>query len=146
MQQSIIVDLDGTLCDISHRVHHIESKPKDYDAFYGAMADDKVITGIQSLIHAMRQDDYNILFVTGRPEQYRGLTEQWLLAHVGAPFTLLMRTTGDYRTDDIVKREIYEKHIKPYEDIAFVIEDRSRVVKMWRSLGLLCLQVADGDY
>jgi len=30
--------------------------------------------------------------------------------------------------------------------IAFVIEDRDAMVKKWREMGLVCVQVADGNY
>ena len=57
-----------------------------------------------------------------------------------------MRKTGDNRKDAIVKREIYETHIKDKYQVDYVLYDRNQVVEMWRSLGLTCLQVADGDF
>jgi hypothetical protein len=59
---------------------------------------------------------------------------------------LLMRTEGDHRSDDIVKKEIYEKRIAPQYDVVIVFDDRDKVVKMWRDLGLLCGQVYYGDF
>jgi hypothetical protein len=57
-----------------------------------------------------------------------------------------MRTEGDHRSDDIVKKEIYEKRIAPQYDVVIVFDDRDKVVKMWRDLGLLCGQVYYGDF
>jgi len=57
-----------------------------------------------------------------------------------------MRKTGDSRKDSIVKREIFEEHIKGKYRIQFVLDDRNQVVEMWRQLGLTCLQVAEGDF
>jgi hypothetical protein len=57
-----------------------------------------------------------------------------------------MRTEGDHRSDDIVKKEIYEKRIAPWYDVVAVFDDRDKVVKMWRDLGLLCCQVYYGDF
>jgi len=57
-----------------------------------------------------------------------------------------MRSQGDTRPDEIVKREIYEEHIKPLYNVDFVLDDRNKVVKMWRSLGLKVLQVAEGNF
>jgi hypothetical protein len=53
---------------------------------------------------------------------------------------------GDMRNDSIVKEEIYEEHIKPRFNVRFVLDDRDRVVKMWRENGLKVLQVAEGDF
>jgi hypothetical protein len=54
-----------------------------------------------------------------------------------------MREDGDKRPDYVIKREIYETHIKENYDVAYVFEDRELVVKMWREQGLRCFQVAD---
>jgi hypothetical protein len=57
-----------------------------------------------------------------------------------------MREAGDKRADDIVKAEIFFRDIAPRWNVKAAIDDRNRVVAMWRSLGLLCLQVAEGDF
>ena len=57
-----------------------------------------------------------------------------------------MRPENDNRQDSIVKREIFEQYIKGVYDIEFVLDDRNQVVEMWRSLGLKCLQVQEGDF
>lgn len=57
-----------------------------------------------------------------------------------------MRPEGDIRKDSIVKREIFENYIRDYYNIQFVLDDRNQVVEMWRSLGLKCLQVQEGDF
>lgn len=59
---------------------------------------------------------------------------------------LLMRAKGDHRSDDVVKKEIWETKIKPWWDVVAVFDDRDKVVKMWRDLGLLCCQVYYGDF
>ena len=45
-----------------------------------------------------------------------------------------------------IKREIFENYIRDYYNIQFVLDDRNQVVEMWRSLGLKCLQVQEGDF
>lgn len=144
--KAIMVDLDGTLCDASHRVHHVQSKPKDWDSFYAGMADDELIPAVDRLIRMAMYSGSQIVYLTGRPDNYRDATAQWLKNHGLYTVHLYMRRAGDKRQDDIVKREIYEAEIQPQFDIQFVLEDRARVVQMWRSLGLACFQVADGDF
>ena len=57
-----------------------------------------------------------------------------------------MRAAGDDRKDEIIKREIYNREIKPAFDVLCVLDDRDQVVRMWRAMGLTCLQVAPGDF
>lgn len=73
-------------------------------------------------------------------------TEKWLRGNDITYGMLLMRPEGDIRKDSIVKREIFENYIRDYYNIQFVLDDRNQVVEMWRSLGLKCLQVAEGDF
>jgi hypothetical protein len=57
---------------------------------------------------------------------------------------LLLRKDNDRRADGVVKREMLAAIDK--SRILFVVEDRSRVVEMWRSEGLVCLQCAPGEF
>jgi hypothetical protein len=57
-----------------------------------------------------------------------------------------MRKQWDRRDDDIVKFELLEQIYEAGYEPVLVLEDRNRVVKMWRAAGLRCLQVADGDF
>ncbi len=57
-----------------------------------------------------------------------------------------MRAAHDDRADAVIKREIYDKEIGPRFDVLCVLDDRDQVVRMWRGLGLVCLQVAPGDF
>lgn len=36
--------------------------------------------------------------------------------------------------------------VVPTKEILCVLDDRNKVVKMWRELGLTCLQMAEGDF
>ena len=57
-----------------------------------------------------------------------------------------MRKEGDNRPDEVVKEEIFNENIRGNYSVRFVLDDRSKVVDMWRQLGLKCLQVAEGDF
>ncbi len=56
----------------------------------------------------------------------------------------LLRRDEDFRSDTIIKREILQDIDK--SKILFVVEDRNRVVNMWRAEGLICLQPAPGEF
>ena len=148
-KKAIIVDLDGTLCDTKHRQHHMEQKPKNWKAFYGGISKDKPNEWCLELIRAM-SDYVTIFFVSGRPDDYRPQTIEWLKKWVTpSEFEaqiLLMRKSGDFRQDAIIKTEIYRQHIETDFDVLFCVDDRQQVVDAWRELGLTCLQCAKGDF
>jgi uncharacterized HAD superfamily protein len=147
--RAIIVDIDGTLANVEHRRVYLDKTPKDWKAYNSAMAADTLNEWCRDLIHAVHMEcGYDIIYVTGRHEEFREVTEKWLKDQDTSTGELWMRPDGDYRQDTIVKKEIYEKNIKPRYDgkIKFVIDDRKQVVDMWRSLGLVCLQCADGNF
>lgn len=146
-----IVDIDGTVADINHRLHYIRRQKPDWDSFFAACVDDRPIEQIVRLVRALHEAGLEIAFLTGRSDIVRDETEQWLRDNVfyGAKnpdFQLIMRKAGDHRPDDLVKYELYMENIHRVYNVEFVLEDRSRVVKMWRDAGLTCLQVAEGDF
>ncbi|HET6510719.1 MAG TPA: polynucleotide kinase [Candidatus Kapabacteria bacterium] len=142
----IICDLDGTLCDISHRQHHAQGKKKNWPKFFAGVKDDKLNEVVAEIL-ARFKDSHDIVFFSGRPEKCRVDTLKWMIreADIHDP-EIHMRADGDFRNDAIVKAEMYEavepKRGKPF----FILDDRDRVVKMWRERGLTCLQVAEGDF
>lgn len=146
LHKAIIVDLDGTLCDVEHRVHHVRSKPKNWSAFNQAMDQDKPYFWCIELIAAMQARGYKIYFVTGRDENFREMTSAWLKLHHVSYDHLYMRADQDFREDSEVKEEIYITHIEKNSQVLFVVDDRKSVVERWRKLGLTCLQCAPGDF
>lgn len=144
----IVSDIDGTLANNDHRRHFMEQKPKDWDAFYGAMDADSLHAHVADTIAALIHDRPSRLTIlcTGRPEEWRPLTLGWLRRHCVPCHRLYMRATGDYRSDVIVKREMLEKIRADGYEPYVVFDDRNSVVAMWRSEGIPCFQVADGDF
>lgn len=143
--KAIMVDIDGTLANIDHRVHFVIQKPKDWKSFYAGIKDDKINQWCLDIIENFEQSHFVIL-LTGRDESQREATVEWLERQGVYYDILLMRPKGDRREDFVVKPEIYESRIKPDFEVSFVVEDRTNVVKAWRSLGLTCLQCADGNF
>lgn len=146
MKEAIIVDIDGTLADVEHRVHHVRGDNKNWKAFNQSMENDQLNVWCKKLIDAMKAKHLEVLLVTGRDEDYRTHTEKWLKQHQITYDHLWMRSAKDYRSDDIIKKEIYQQKISDHYNILFVVDDRISVVKMWRSLGLVCLQCDWGDF
>lgn len=147
---SILVDLDGTIA-----LHYNpDGSPRRGHHDYALVGSDLPNQPVIDLVHALAER-YRVVFCSGRPELHksggnvRALTRQWLREHLGSwtdQSPLFMRAPGDMRPDDIVKREIYHEQIEHLYDVRTALDDRDRVVAMWRSLGIVCLQVAPGDF
>ena len=149
-EDAIICDLDGTLADFEHRTHLVNTKPKKFEQFYDECDKDSVIVPVWEIIYKMCIDSYKpkykLIFVTGRPERTRSKTTAWLFNMCRfIDYTLYMRADGDRRPDDIIKQEILDKYLDKSK-ILFVLDDRQKVVDMWRRNGLTCLQVAEGKF
>lgn len=141
----IVFDLDGTLANIDHRLHHVRGPgPKNWPEFHAACVQDVAITPMVQLFKSLDYQNHRISIWTGRPESHREETVDWLRLHNMHPSNgLFMRKAGDYRPDTEVKLEWYTAaSMKPQ----LVFEDRTRMVELWRSLGVVCCQVAPGDF
>lgn len=142
---AVICDLDGTLCDIGHRFPLLNI---DFEKFSNLMLDDTPNEMVFKLLQFLRFRDFKIIFVSARAEAYRTATKFWLAKHCPGfeNFPLFLRGVNDCRFDEEIKREIVTNLIVPDYDVKLVIEDRDNVVNMYRSLGLQCWQVANGNY
>lgn len=143
---AIIVDLDGTVA-----LH--DRSPYDYDRLGTDRPNRPVLELINMYLYGRWEigDPVGVIFVSGRPDSHRELTEQWLDVRLDEwdelrPYDLFMRAADDKRNDAIVKREIFDNHIRDKYNVIGVFDDRNRVVRMWRDLGLQVYQVADGNF
>lgn len=84
------------------------------------------------------REDVTVICLSGRKEDLgREATENWLNAHGIDYDHLFMRKAGDSRNDAIIKRELYEEHIKDKYLIHAVFDDRKRVLEqLWIPEGL----------
>lgn len=150
---AIICDLDGTLCDVSHRRHFVrrsEGEKKDWNSFFKGMSDDLPHDWCADLIISMSKTTH-IVYCSGRPDNWRICTEVWLDKHnlldlATGPTALFMRPRNDSRQDSIVKEIILDFEILTRFTPFFMIDDRQQVVDMWRSRGYTCLQCDEGDF
>ena len=145
----VVFDLDGTLADCEHRLHHIKKpnlSPADWDMFFALCGEDLPIPHVIQTFEAFKTAGHHVEIWSARSDQVRQETAEWLEAYfVPSCYrgtALRMRKQGDHRNDDILKAEWIAEHGKP--DLVF--EDRARVVKMWRDMGVPCFQVAAGDF
>lgn len=169
MKPLYIFDLDNTLALIDHRIHLVaDKKNQRWDEFYRACVDDKPNEAVISILHGVifdfcSHEEYSgnpeinadIMIFSGRSELVKMETSQWLanntllFDYYKLPLGrwLKMRKHGDYTPDYILKKKWYDELSKADKDrLVCVFEDRQKVVDMWRSIGVTCLQVAKGDF
>lgn len=143
---AIIVDLDGTLCNINHRLVHVKKEgKKDWGSFFRELPNDLPNEWCVELINKF-SNDHEIIFCSGRPDDHEKPTITWLNKHLSVLYGLFMRRRGDFRPDDQIKEIILDFELLSRYDIKFVVDDRDRVVKMWRDRGFTVLQCAKGDF
>lgn len=147
MIPAYICDLDGTLANCNHRLHHVQNGKKDWDKFFAGIPEDTIYKDVSGVLEALEdplamRDPYRpvIIFVTARPEEYRPSTQRWLDLHFWNNRLLVMRKSGDYRPDYIIKEEIL-KELQQHYEILGVFDDRPSVCEMWRRNGLTVFQV-----
>lgn len=138
----VIVDLDGTLADVSHRLPYIRGRRKNWKRFFQLMHEDKPVAIVRDWVRKLSAE-FEIVIITGRPDVYRKVTEEWLRQFEVPYDHIFMRQPGDHRPDYIVKRELLNKLDR--SRVAFVIDDRREVCDMFRSCGLKVFQVRAGE-
>ena len=141
LEDCIIVDMDATLC------FNTSARP-----FFGPGAAEQMINDIPNypLVSLARNycdaSDCALIVITGRDESCREVTMNWLDDHWLHPTMLLMRPNNDYRTGEEMKKYLYETYVKDKYNVVFVLDDSSKVVKMYRDLGLTVLQPNEGKF
>jgi predicted kinase len=147
--RAIICDLDGTMCNIEHRLHYvkkgIEGQKPNWFAFFRGIPRDEVHEWCADIVRKF-STTHQIIYCSGRSEAEREMSEEWLKKNNLWFGHLFMRSAGDHRQDDIVKEIILDFDILTQFKPEFAIDDRQQVVDMWRKRGIVCLQCAKGDF
>lgn len=146
MVACVLVDIDGTLADNSHRQHYLQKTPKDWDGFFSQQHLDAPHEAVVWMVRLLSRSA-PIMLCTGRMQKHKQVTVEWLRRHdIPVNGNLFMRRDDDFRPDYIVKRELLDQIRAKGWEPKLVIDDRTSVVRMWRGAGLVCLQCADGDF
>jgi phosphoglycolate phosphatase-like HAD superfamily hydrolase len=139
----VVFDLDGTLALTEHRAHFLEREKKDWRAFYAACDKDEPCHQIIRTLQALYATGAEVEIWSGRSKEVWDKTQAWLEANGLGHIPVKMREEGDHRPDTVLKQEWLDAcDVKP----RLVFEDRASVVAMWRSNGIVCAQVAPGDF
>ena len=121
-----VIDIDGVVADVRHRLHLIETRPKRWDEFFERSADDPPLDAGVELVRELAAD-HDVVWLTGRPERNRKLTETWLAAQGLPDRPLLMRRDRDFRPAREAKRDQLRR-LRTEREIAVVVDDDPEVV------------------
>ena len=145
--QHIIFDVDGTIADCNHRRHFITNGNKDWDSFRDHTVNDTPIQHVCDLAKMHVADGDIVMFVSARNNAQRDVTIQQINDWIGIDNPILfMRPDGDYRSDDVFKKDVLDiirDQIGCNPDIVY--DDRNKVVDMWIDNGVNCVQVVSRD-
>lgn len=143
---NIIFDVDGTLMDIEHRRVYLNNGNNDWDAFNNAMHLDVPNDPVMRIAFDMSEAGHELVICSARNERHRAITEKQI-TDCGVKFGhLFLRGDDDYRPDDEFKQDVLDALIAQDWKPDLIFDDRNKVVDMWRRNGLVCVQVAEGDF
>ena len=151
MKKIVIFDLDGTLAIIDKRRDLATASGKfDWDVFHDAsnISLDEPNTPVIKMAQLFAEDGFIIVIFSGRTDKTEHATRSWLTRNRVPFHTLVMRPhkTMNFIPDEILKKHMLDNAPFHIDDIFLVVDDRQKVVDMWRDLGLTVFQVADGDF
>lgn len=129
-----VLDIDGVVADVRHRLHHLESTPKNWAAFFaGAAADPPLPEGVNLAQELATSHD--IVWLTGRPERLRRVTTRWLRQHELPVEPLHMRRNGDFRPARRTKLAVV-RALAAERTVAVVVDDDPAVITALEAAGV----------
>ncbi len=122
----VVLDIDGVLADVRHRLRHVAARPKDWDAFFAAAPQDPLLE-VGATFAREAASSHELVYLTGRPERTRDDTQAWLEMHDLPPGRLIMRREGDRRPAVLTKTQALRR-LNRERRVELVIDDDPAVV------------------
>ncbi len=138
----VIFDLDGCLAKAHSRFENYSEKNfhKNQEMLAGLESHLDLIRLVQMIENL---PGVQVIILTGRPKEFRRVTEYWLRVNGVTYSQLIMRpdlTGHDWQFKESVLDQI------GWDNVWFTVEDRNSCVQMWRRRGILCLQPFEGNF
>jgi hydroxymethylpyrimidine pyrophosphatase-like HAD family hydrolase len=141
-QKYVVCDLDGTLCDHSKRLYLAWSG--DWDDYNEGCFLDKINKQVYDFLwHQKRKNKVDFVFLTGRSEKHRSITENWLMSQMDlqeSKYHLIMRPEGEYLAAPSFKLAALTtwrlKNSIMIDEIECAIDDNEDCVAMFKGLGI----------
>ncbi len=132
------VDIDGVVADVRHRLHHVERRPKDWDAFFAAAPEDALLPEGRAVVDRLVAEGLDLVWLTGRPERCRRDTVRWLRDQGLPAGPLHMRGDSDRRPSRLMKLGVLTR-LAEGRTVAVVVDDDDAVVRTLRGAGFTVL-------
>jgi hypothetical protein len=128
-----VVDIDGVLADVRHRLRHVTTRPKDWKAFFAGAADDPLLAEGAEVVRRLAEV-YDVVYLSGRPESLRAVTEHWLRSHELPAGPLRLRPARDFRASSAFKVEQL-RELSSDRTVVVLVDDDPRVLAAARADG-----------
>lgn len=142
---AIIVDMDGTLCDVSSIRHYVTGDRKDFRSFHEASRFCPPRPDVDGWVRAAAGAGIAVVIVTARDERFERATRDFLIRNEFQFDAVFMRPWGDTRRDSAVKNDILQRVFDAGFSPIFAIDDREDIAAVWRSHGIPCHVVPSED-
>jgi phosphoglycolate phosphatase-like HAD superfamily hydrolase len=120
-----VFDIDGVLADVTHRLHHLQGRRKNWAAFFAAAGHDPLLPEGRARAVAAAQA-HALVYLSGRPERLRRVTQSWLDRHDLPSGAVLLRPNRDHRPARLLKPELLER-VRSAGPVALVVDDDAEV-------------------
>jgi hypothetical protein len=128
-----VIDLDGVVADVRHRLRHVAERPKDWASFFAAAKHDALLAEGARVVHALAEV-HEIVYLSGRPESCRDDTLGWLRKHRLPHGQVLLRPGHDRRPGRLYKIDALN-HLAERREIAVLVDDDPLVCEAARAAG-----------
>lgn len=128
-----VVDIDGVLADVRHRLAHVRTAPKDWEAFFAAAPQDPVLERGRETVTRLAEV-FDVVYLSGRPARCRDDTLAWFRRHDLPDGDLVLRPAGDRRPARLVKVEALQR-ISETRTVVVLVDDDPDVLDAARRAG-----------
>lgn len=128
-----VIDIDGVLADVRHRLHHVTREPKDWPAFFAAADKDPLLEQGADTVRQLGEV-YPVVYLSGRPERLRRTTLAWLACHELPEGDLVLRPQDDHRPARLFKVEALDR-LAAASTVVVLVDDDPKVLDAARTAG-----------
>jgi phosphatidate phosphatase APP1 len=128
-----VIDIDGVVADVRHRLRHVSKRPKNWQAFFAAASEDPLLEEGAETVRRLAEV-YDIVYLSGRPETLRETTESWFRRHDLPTGPLLLRPRDDFRASSVFKVQALRRLAKD-RTVVVLVDDDPRVLHEARQAG-----------
>jgi len=128
-----VIDIDGVLADVRHRVTYLERTPSDYRRFFAAAPRDPLLVAGRDVVVRLAEV-CEIVYLSGRPEYCRADTVEWLGRHDLPTGDMHLRPHRDYRPARLFKVEVLRR-LRRRAPISVVVDDDPEVIEAVTAAG-----------